>query len=309
MIEKKKILVLGDVMLDRYWTGEVSRISPEAPVPIVDIAETFDKPGGAANVAKNLADFGMDVTLVGLIGNDDTSNSLKSLISNSNITFYPIVDTKIRTTLKLRVIDQNQQLLRIDHEDANISKKIGSSYDKIKQLLQNCDGIVISDYNKGVVKPIIQKVIQDANHLGIMTFIDPKGDDFSVYKSSTLVKPNLSEFELIMGKSSNVDEFEKNGKKLREDLNIQYLLVTRGKDGMTLFFEEGVRSFHSIKKDVFDVTGAGDTVISILSSFIIAGENVAKAVELSNIAASLSVLKLGSTSVSQNELEHASKSQ
>ena len=309
MIKKKKILVLGDVMLDRYWTGKVNRISPEAPVPVVDITQTFDKPGGAANVAKNLADFGMDVTLLGLIGDDDTSASLKSLISNSNIAFHPIIDSEIRTTLKLRVIDQNQQLLRIDHEDANISKKIGSSYDKIKQLLQNCDGIVISDYNKGVVKPIIQKVIQDANHLGIMTFIDPKGDDFSVYKSSTLVKPNLSEFELIMGKSSNVDEFEKNGKKLREDLNIQYLLVTRGKDGMTLFSEEGVQSFHSIKKDVFDVTGAGDTVISILSSFIIAGENVAKAVELSNIAASLSVLKLGSTSVSQNELEHASKSQ
>ena len=251
----------------------------------------------------------MDVTLLGLIGDDDTSASLKSLISNSNIAFHPIIDSEIRTTLKLRVIDQNQQLLRIDHEDANISKKIGSSYDKIKELLQNCDGIVISDYNKGVVKPIIQKVIQDANHLGIMTFIDPKGDDFSVYKSSTLVKPNLSEFELIMGNSSNEDEFEKNGKKLREDLDIQYLLVTRGKDGMTLFSEKGVQSFHSIKKDVFDVTGAGDTVISILSSFIIAGENVAKAVELSNIAASLSVLKLGSTSVSQNELEHASKSQ
>ena len=309
MIKKKKILVLGDVMLDRYWTGKVNRISPEAPVPVVDITQTFDKPGGAANVAKNLADFGMDVTLLGLIGDDDTSASLKSLISNSNIAFHPIIDSEIRTTLKLRVIDQNQQLLRIDHEDANISKKIGSSYDKIKELLQNCDGIVISDYNKGVVKPIIQKVIQDANHLGIMTFIDPKGDDFSVYKSSTLVKPNLSEFELIMGKFSNEDEFEKNGKKLREDLNIQYLLVTRGKDGMTLFSEEGVQSFHSIKKDVFDVTGAGDTVISILSSFIIAGENVAKAVELSNIAASLSVLKLGSTSVSQNELEHASKSQ
>ena len=128
MIKKKKILVLGDVMLDRYWTGKVNRISPEAPVPVVDITQTFDKPGGAANVAKNLADFGMDVTLLGLIGDDDTSASLKSLISNSNIAFHPIIDSEIRTTLKLRVIDQNQQLLRIDHEDANISKKIGSSY-------------------------------------------------------------------------------------------------------------------------------------------------------------------------------------
>ena len=307
MIEKKKILVLGDVMLDRYWTGKVNRISPEAPVPIVDISETFDKPGGAANVAKNLADFGMDVTLIGLIGNDEISNSLKSIISSTNISFHPIVDTKIRTTLKLRVIDQNQQLLRIDHEDANISKKIKTSYERIKKLLNNCDGIVISDYDKGAVKPIIQEVIRDANDLNLMTFIDPKGSDFSVYKSSTLVKPNLSEFELIMGKSKNLVEFEDNGKKLREQLKIKYLLVTRGKDGMALFSEKGVQFFESIKKDVFDVTGAGDTVISILSSYVIAGESVAESVRLSNIAASLSVLKLGSTSVSQNELESESK--
>ena len=307
MIEKKKILVLGDVMLDRYWAGKVNRISPEAPVPVVDIAETFDKPGGAANVAKNLADFGMDVTLVGLIGNDETSNSLKSIISKTNISFHPIVDTKIRTTLKLRVIDQNQQLLRIDHEDANISKKIKTSYESIKKLLNNCDGIVISDYDKGAVKPIIQEVIRDANDLNLMTFIDPKGGDFSVYKSSTLVKPNLSEFELIMGKSRNLVEFEDNGKKLREQLKTKYLLVTRGKDGMALFSEKGAQFFESIKKDVFDVTGAGDTVISILSSYVIAGESVAESVRLSNIAASLSVLKLGSTSVSQKELESESK--
>ena len=307
MIKKKKILVLGDVMLDRYWTGKVNRISPEAPVPVVDITETFDKPGGAANVAKNLADFGMDVTLVGLIGDDETSDSLKSLISKTNISFHPIIDKKIRTTLKLRVIDQNQQLLRIDHEDVNISKKIKSSYHDIKELLGDCDGVVISDYDKGVVKPIIYNIIQDANHLGLMTFIDPKGNDFSVYESSTLVKPNLSEFELIMGKSNNPNEFEDNGKNLREKLKIKYLLVTRGKDGMTLFSEKGAQFFESVKKDVFDVTGAGDTVISILSSCIIAGESVGESVRLSNIAASLSVLKLGSTSVSQDELESASK--
>ena len=309
MIEKKKILVLGDVMLDRYWTGKVNRISPEAPVPVVDITETFDKPGGAANVAKNLADFGMDVTLVGLIGNDETSDSLKALISTANISFHPIIDNNIRTTLKLRVIDQNQQLLRIDHEDVNISKKMESSYMDIKKLFDNCDGIVISDYDKGVVKPIIHNVIRDANDLNLMTFIDPKGNDFSIYESSTLVKPNLSEFELITGKSNNSAELEANGRKLREKLKIKYLLVTRGKDGMTLFTEGGMQHFESIKKDVFDVTGAGDTVISILASCIIAGDSVSKSVMLSNVAASLSVLKLGSTSVSQNELESAFQEQ
>ena len=207
MIKKKKILVIGDVMLDRYWMGKVDRISPEAPVPIVDIDTSFDKPGGAANVAQNLSDFGMDVTLVGLVGNDEACKSLSMLLSNSNISFHPIKDSNIRTTLKLRVVDRNQQLVRIDHEDKNASGMMTKSYAMIKDLLKQCDGVIVSDYDKGVVKPIVKKVISCAIKLGIHCFVDPKGEDFSYYKNATLVKPNLPEFEIIMHKSDTQKSF------------------------------------------------------------------------------------------------------
>ncbi|MDC0089022.1 PfkB family carbohydrate kinase [Gammaproteobacteria bacterium] len=307
MIPKKKILVIGDIMLDRYWMGQVNRISPEAPVPILDVSSSIDKPGGAANVAKNLSDFGMDVTLVGLTGQDEASVKLYEIISSSTINYKPIEDSKIRTTIKLRVIDKNQQIMRIDHEDKNLSKKVTDNLKLIEAGLNDYDGIVISDYDKGMVKPIVKKVLSKAFKLGIKTFVDPKGLDFSFYKKAFLLKPNLSEFEAVAGISKNIEEFKDKGEKLRKKLSLQYLLVTEGKKGMTLFESKKSTSYSASQQDVFDVTGAGDTVISILSSYIIAGRNIASAVKMSNIAAGLSVQKLGSTSVSQNELANESK--
>ena len=169
-------------MLDRYWMGQVNRISPEAPVPILDVSSSIDKPGGAANVAKNLSDFGMDVTLVGLTGQDEASVKLYEIISSSTINYKPIEDSKIRTTIKLRVIDKNQQIMRIDHEDKNLSKKVIDNLKLIEAGLNDYDGIVISDYDKGMVKPIVKKVLSKAFKLGIKTFVDPKGLDFSFYK-------------------------------------------------------------------------------------------------------------------------------
>ena len=307
MIKRRKILVIGDLMLDRYWMGRVDRISPEAPVPVVDIDTSFDKPGGAANVAQNLSVFGMDVMLVGLVGDDEASDSLNSLLTGSNIVYHPIIDNSIRTTLKLRVIDRNQQLVRIDHEDKYASKMMGKSLPEIKNYLEECDGVIISDYDKGVVKPIIKKVIAHANKIGIRTFVDPKGDDFTYYKNATLVKPNLSEFEIIMNRSSSKKEFLSKGERLRKKLNTDHLLITTGKDGMTLFSDKKNISYNTIKQDVFDVTGAGDTVISILSACMISGKTISQSVKLSNVAASLSVQKLGSTSVGQSELFDAIK--
>jgi rfaE bifunctional protein kinase chain/domain len=307
MIPKKKILVIGDIMLDRYWMGQVNRISPEAPVPILDVSSSIDKPGGAANVAKNLSDFGMDVTLIGLTGRDEASVKLYEIISSSKIHYKPIEDLKIRTTIKLRVIDKNQQIMRIDHEDKNLSKKVINSLKSIESDLNNYDGIIISDYDKGMVKPIVKKVLSKAFKLGIKTFIDPKGLDFSFYKKAFLLKPNLSEFEAVVGISKNIKEFKEKGEKLRKKLSLQYLLVTEGKKGMTLFESKKSTSYLASQQDVFDVTGAGDTVISILSSYIIAGRSIASAVKMSNIAAGLSVQKLGSTSVNQNELADESK--
>ena len=306
MILKKKILVIGDVMLDRYWMGQVNRISPEAPVPILDVDTSVDKPGGAANVAKNLSDFGMDVTLIGLTGEDEASEKLLEILSSTNINYKPIIDKNIRTTMKLRVIDKNQQLMRLDHEDKNLSKVVPKAYEDIEDTLDSYDGIIISDYDKGMVKPIIKKILSKASSLKIKTFIDPKGINFDFYKNAYLLKPNLKEFEDIVGKCPNTKIFNEEGEKLRKKLNLEYLLITQGKDGMTLFEDGRASSYASNQQDVFDVTGAGDTVISILAAYIIAGKNINTAVEMSNIAAGISIKKLGSTSVTQKELNNAS---
>ncbi|MEC8169784.1 MAG: PfkB family carbohydrate kinase [Pseudomonadota bacterium] len=302
MINRQKILVIGDLMLDRYWKGSVNRISPEAPVPIIDINLCEDKPGGAANVAKNLSDFGMEVTLVGIIGKDEAADDLKRNISSLDIKFLPIIDPNIRTTLKLRVIDRNKQLIRIDHEDINASSKIDDLNKSIMSYINDFDGIIFSDYDKGVVKPIIKNILDYCKENNIKTFIDPKGTSFDCYKNSFLLKPNLKEFEIIMGKSNNKEEFIKKGKMMLSNLSLEYLLVTEGKDGMTLFSNNKVKHFQALQQDVFDVTGAGDTVISILTACFLSGEDITKSVHYSNTAASLSVQKLGSTSVSQDEL-------
>ena len=302
MINRQKILVIGDLMLDRYWKGSVNRISPEAPVPIIDINLCEDKPGGAANVAKNLSDFGMEVTLVGIIGKDEAADDLKKNISSLDIKFLPIIDPNIRTTLKLRVIDRNKQLIRIDHEDINASSKIDDLNKSIMSYINDFDGIIFSDYDKGVVKPIIKNILDYCKENNIKTFIDPKGTSFDCYKNGFLLKPNLKEFEIIMGKSNNKDEFIKKGKMMLSNLSLEYLLVTEGKDGMTLFSNNKVKHFQALQQDVFDVTGAGDTVISILTACFLSGEDITKSVDYSNTAASLSVQKLGSTSVSQDEL-------
>ena len=307
MITKKKILVIGDVMLDRYWMGQVNRISPEAPVPILDVNDAVDKPGGAANVAKNLSDFGMDVTLVGLTGNDEASEKLSQLLSKTNIKYKPIIDPKVRTTMKLRVIDKNQQLMRIDHEDINLSNLVLKSLKDIESSMNLFDGIIISDYDKGMIKPIIKKILSKANKLGIQTFIDPKGKDFSFYKNAFLLKPNQKEFEDIVGICSTKKSLVDKGEKLRKKLSLKYLLLTQGKKGMILFEKNKVTSHVAHQQDVFDVTGAGDTVISILATYVISGKSIATAVKMSNIAAGLSIKKLGSTSVSQKELNNASK--
>ena len=302
MINRQKILVVGDLMLDRYWMGSVNRISPEAPVPIIDINLCEDKPGGAANVAKNLSDFGMEVTLVGIIGKDEAADDLKRNISSLDIKFLPIIDPNIRTTLKLRVIDRDKQLIRIDHEDINASSKIEDLNKSIMSYINDFDGIIFSDYDKGVVKPIIKNILDYCKENNIKTFIDPKGTSFDCYKNGFLLKPNLKEFEIIMGKSNNKDEFIKKGKMMLSNLSLEYLLVTEGKDGMTLFSNNKVKHFQALQQDVFDVTGAGDTVISILTACFLSGEDITKSVDYSNTAASLSVQKLGSTSVSQDEL-------
>jgi len=307
MAVNKKILVIGDIMLDRYWKGSIDRISPEAPVPIINISSSIDKPGGAANVAKNLTDLDIDVTLIGIVGKDEANEKITELVEKQGIRFEKVVDPKIRTTIKLRVLGKNQQLMRIDHEDKNKSKLKRDLINKIQKNLHNIDAIIISDYDKGVVKPIIKDVIKKATKLNIKVFVDPKGNDFSCYANSYLVKPNQKEFENIMGIPENISDLESRALKLKNKLKVNALLITRGKDGMLLVHDGKIIKYKAYQHDVFDVTGAGDTVISVLAASVVTKKNLQTSVKLSNIAASLTIQKLGATSVTKEDLKNAVK--
>tara|TARA_B100000029_G_scaffold494639_1_gene558645 strand:+ start:1140 stop:2066 length:927 start_codon:yes stop_codon:yes gene_type:complete len=302
---KKKILVIGDIMLDRYWKGSIDRISPEAPVPIINISSSIDKLGGAANVAKNLSDLDIPTTLIGVVGNDEASSQITKLLDKNKITFKKIIDPRIRTTIKLRVLGKNQQLMRIDHEDKNKSKTKKQLMSLIKENIADYEGIIISDYDKGVVKPIVTDLIKLAKKFKIKVFIDPKGNDFSCYKNSYLVKPNQKEFDNIVGEPKDFYDFELKAKKLRDKLKLEALLITRGKDGMLLVQKNKITKFKAQQQDVFDVTGAGDTVISVLVSEILKGKNILNAVKISNIAAGIIIQKLGTASVSNQDLKNA----
>ena len=302
MIKRKKILVVGDIMLDKYWSGEVDRISPEAPVPIINITSSIDKPGGAANVAMNLARLGMQVTLIGITGKDEVNAQIMRLLKKTKVVYKPLVDPKIRTTTKLRITGKNQQLMRIDHEDKDKSKLHKKLLKEVMKVMQNQDAIILSDYDKGVIKPIVVDILNSALKLNIKTFVDPKGDTFDCYKNAFLLKPNKNEFNAIMGSSKTKANFHVKAEKLRKKLKIFALLVTEGKAGMTLFQSNKITSYPAEQKDVFDVTGAGDTVISVLASSIAAGINLNTAVKISNLAAGLSIQKLGAASVTQKEL-------
>ncbi|MEC9205718.1 MAG: D-glycero-beta-D-manno-heptose-7-phosphate kinase [Pseudomonadota bacterium] len=307
MIKRKNILVIGDVMLDKYWSGNVERISPEAPVPVINITSSVNKPGGAANVAMNLAALGMNVTLSGITGNDDANDQISHMLKKYGIDFQVIIDPKIRTTTKLRITGKNQQLMRIDHEDRDKTKLHKKLLDKIIKTIKNYDAIIISDYDKGVVKPIIVDILKYSSKFNVKTFIDPKGDNFDCYKNAFLLKPNQKEFDDIVGLSKTKSDFYNKAEKLRKKLKLTALLVTRGKKGMTLFQKSSATSYKAQEQDVFDVTGAGDTVISVLAASIASGKGLVAAVKLSNVAAGLSVQKLGATSVTQEELSDACK--
>lgn len=306
MIKRKNILVIGDIMLDKYWSGEVERISPEAPVPVINITSSVDKPGGAANVAMNLANLGMNVTLMGITGNDDANTQISHMLKKYDVKFQALIDPKIRTTTKLRITGKNQQLMRIDHEDKDKTRLHKKLLEEIISVINKHDVVIISDYDKGVVKPIIGSILKYASKYNIKTFIDPKGDNFDCYKNAFLLKPNKKEFDVIMGLSKTKTEFHNKAEKLRKKLKLSALLVTKGKEGMTLFQENKITVCQARQQDVFDVTGAGDTVISVLAASIASGKSLISAVKLSNIAAGLSVQKLGATSVTQEELSDVS---
>lgn len=302
---QSNILVVGDVMLDRYWTGPTGRISPEAPVPVVAINEIEDRPGGAANVAMNVAALGANVTLLGLTGLDESAQILEQSLSSLGVVCDFCSVPNFDTITKLRIMSRNQQLIRLDFEKSFAQVDKAEMLARFQQQLVSADLVILSDYAKGALSGV-QDLISLAKQQSIPVVVDPKGSDFNKYAGATLLTPNMGEFESIVGHCADENSIVLEAQKLVSALDMEALLVTRSEKGMTLL-QKAQSEVHlpAKAKEVYDVTGAGDTVISTLSVAIAAGCSFADASALANVAASIVVGKLGTSTVSYNELEHA----
>ena len=299
-----RLLIVGDVMLDRYWFGEVSRISPEAPVPIVKVERSEERPGGAANVARNAAALGAQVSLLALVGNDEAGVTLKRLMGEGGIDASLHIDDAVSTTVKLRVIGRQQQLLRIDFETSPSHEALRAKLSEFEQRLPACDAVVFSDYGKGGLTHI-SAMISLARAAGKIVLVDPKGDDYTSYAGATIITPNRSEMREVVGRWKDDQELERKANALRAELALQALLVTRSEEGMTLFHAGGTVHEKAVAREVFDVSGAGDTVIATLAVMLANGADWEQAIHIANVAAGVVVGKLGTAVVTRDELDAA----
>ncbi|QJR81953.1 bifunctional D-glycero-beta-D-manno-heptose-7-phosphate kinase/D-glycero-beta-D-manno-heptose 1-phosphate adenylyltransferase HldE [Alteromonas pelagimontana] len=297
-----KILIVGDLMLDRYWSGATGRISPEAPVPVVNIQSAEDRPGGAANVAINAATLGANVTLMGLGGEDENAGILEDRLASMGINHHLFRIPGLDTITKLRVMSRNQQLLRMDFEQSFADTDKAPLIAAFEKALPHCDLVILSDYNKGSLSDP-QAFIQLARQHGKKVIVDPKGNNFDKYRQATLITPNLAELAAVAGIPQNEQELIEKARSLCASLQLESLLLTRSEEGMTLF-RLSTSEFHlpAKAKEVFDVTGAGDTVVSTLAVAMAAGLALEDACVLANMAASIVVGKLGTSTVSATEL-------
>jgi D-beta-D-heptose 7-phosphate kinase/D-beta-D-heptose 1-phosphate adenosyltransferase len=303
--QNARLLVIGDVMLDRYWHGSASRVSPEAPVPVVKVANREDRPGGAGNVALNIAALGSAVRLVGVVGDDETGLELLSRLKAAGVYCDFLQSEEKPTITKLRIISQHQQLIRLDFEKAFEASDIIGLQDKAKSLVDDSQVMVLSDYGKGALQDI-NDLIDLGRSRNIPIIVDPKGTDFTKYRGATLITPNLTEFEAVMGGSHNEEDLVNKGLHLVRQLNLEAILITRGEHGMTLIRPDSPELHLPARaQEVFDVTGAGDTVISVLAASMAAGDGFADATALANLAAGLVVGKLGTAAISGPELRRA----
>ena len=301
---KTRLLVVGDVMLDRYWFGEVSRISPEAPVPVVHVNKEEVRPGGAANVARNIVALGGKVSLLSVVGTDEAGQTLRSLLEEAGVATGLHDDANIHTTVKLRVLGRQQQLLRIDFETAPSHEVLQAKLDDFERQLPEHDLVILSDYGKGGLTHIT-KMIELAKKAGKRVLVDPKGDDYARYDGASLLTPNRAELREVVGKWAGEADLKVKAEKLRETLGLEALLLTRSEEGMTLFRPEGVFNQAAKAREVFDVSGAGDTVIATLALMLASGADYPEAVRVANLAASIVVGKLGTAVVTRDELQQA----
>lgn len=300
-ISRSRVLVVGDVMLDRYWFGEVDRISPEAPVPIVRVARREDRLGGAANVARNVVALGGQATLVGVVGADEAGERIHALAHDAGIVPGLVADAGHPTTLKMRVLGRQQQMLRVDFEQSPGVAALDALDVEFDRYLHGHDVVVISDYAKGALGRV-QNLIMRARAAGIPVLVDPKGDHYDIYRGATLVTPNRAEMQQAVGRWTSEDDLARRAQRLREDLALEALLVTLSEQGMTLFTQAGREHVDAQAHEVFDVSGAGDTVLATLAVTRAIGMPWPQAMRWANRAGGVVVGKLGTSTVTAQEL-------
>jgi rfaE bifunctional protein kinase chain/domain len=296
-----RVLVVGDVMLDRYWYGAVDRISPEAPVPVVRITREEERNGGAANVAYNVVTLGAQASLLTVVGDDEASHKLEALVANTGIQTHFGRDADLKTTVKLRVIGRQQQLLRLDFENTPKSEILASQTAAFENLLPQHDAVLFSDYGKGGLAHITDMIAR-ARAAGKPILVDPKGSDYTRYQNASVITPNRAELQQVVGNWRDEDDLRAKVQQLRQQLNLEAVLLTRSEEGMTLFDAQGELHVSAQAREVFDVTGAGDTVIATMAALVAAGVSLRDAVPIANQAGGLVVGKFGTATVSFDEL-------
>ena len=303
-LAQARVLVVGDVMLDRYWFGAVDRISPEAPVPVVRVTREEERIGAAANVAFNIVTLGAQASLLTVVGDDDASHKLEALVAQTGIQTHFGRDEQLKTTVKLRVIGRQQQLIRLDFENTPQTEVLASQTASFDALVRNHQAVLFSDYGKGGLAHV-SDMIAMAKACGKSILIDPKGSDFSRYRGATVITPNRVELQQVVGAWRDDGHLQQLVQNLREACGLEAILVTRSEEGMTLFDANGSAHVSAQAREVFDVTGAGDTVIATLAAFVAAGVSLRNALPYANQAGGIVVGKFGTATVSYKELAHA----
>jgi len=297
-----RLLVVGDVMLDRYWFGDTERISPEAPVPVVLVSKDDERLGGAANVARNAASIGAKISILGVVGDDEPGRRVEELLKAQGVNSYLQRDPSLPTTVKLRVVARQQQLIRLDFEKAPTHEALLNKLEQFQSLLPEVDAVILSDYGKGGLTHVT-KMIAAARAAGKVVLVDPKGDDYSKYESASIITPNRSELRQVVGRWKDEADLTAKAQALREELKLEALLLTRSEEGMSLFTAQGVEHVKADAREVYDVSGAGDTVIATMAVALAAKWPAGQAMKLANKAGGIVVGKLGTATVSLEELQ------
>jgi len=303
-ISRVRLLVVGDVMLDRYWFGEVNRISPEAPVPVVKVERQEERLGGAANVARNATSLGAVTALLSVVGDDDAGRTLSRLLEEGQIDAGLHVDPELDTIVKLRVIGRQQQLLRIDFETPPSHEILQAKLADFERRVADADVVILSDYGKGGLTHIAE-MIRIARAADKPVLVDPKGDEWEKYAGATVITPNRGELKQVVGSWKSEAELAVKAQRLRGELGLDALLVTRSEEGMTLFSDGETHHQSAQAREVYDVSGAGDTVIATLAVMLAAGADWGEAIRVANVAAGIVVGKLGTAVVTRDEIAHA----